>query len=1211
MCISTVGLQQIARFTSRFMIASRVWPCSTLAILFLACVGCTNSSDSLFDPVPSQHSGVHFSNPTLRADSLLQAFKVNHTFSDGGVAMGDLNNDGRPDLYFAGNVKQENELYLNQGNLQFREVTADAGVGLERTSSKGVALVDINQDGLLDIYVSVGGPASIQKSRANRLLVNQGVGEEGIPQFEERAEAYGIADSSYTTQAAFFDYDQDGDLDLYLLNNVTQARSRITIDRKLTDGQASNTDRLYRNNRDGTFTDVSAEAGIQIEGHGLGVAISDVNKDGWPDVYVANDFISNDLLYVNNGEGTFTNRIDEYVKHQSYSSMGVDVADVNNDRWNDIFVLDMLPPGNWRNKMMLRYFDQKTFEKALQIGYEPQYVRNMLQINNGPTPNDGLSFSEVGQLAGIEATDWSWASLLADYDNDGDRDLFVTNGYGKDMTNLDFSGKYQQVGVFGTEEAQQKKMTKLLEDLPRVTLPNYFFENEGELRFADRTGEWAASPPGLSSGAAMGDLDGDGDLDLVVNNMDEKATILENRASERDSSHALRVDLHGPDGNRGGLGTKLTLHNGTSTQYYDHSPYRGFESTVQPIAHFGLGADSTADSLEVMWPDGKTQLLTDLSAGQVLDVRYEAASLPSDSAAETPSDSLRFHDVAAERGLTYRHREREVNEFERTPILPHKLSMDGPALAVGDVNGNGRDDVLVGADRGHPTVLFRQTTDGQFRRDSLAGSARYEDRGALFFDADGDGDRDLYVVSGGPVRAADSTVYQDRFYHNENGTLQRVPDALPTEAASGSVVTAADYDADEDLDLFVGGRVRPGEYPLPPRSFLLRNDSEDGTVQFTDVTDERAPELADVGMVTDALWTDYDADGQLDLMVVGEWMPITIFENEGSTFSESTEQAGLGDTAGWWMSLEAGDFDSDGDTEYVAGNLGLNTRYEASPEQPMRIHAEDYDGNGAVDPVLTQYVEGTEVPVPRRDEIIAQIPGLKARFPTYDSYAQATFTDVFTERERADAYVREAVRFETSYLENEGDGTLSVRALPRSVQTAPVFGMETGDFDADGHLDMLMTGNWYAPSMRTGRLDAFVGAYLKGDGTGRFSVQDGTESGFFVDGDAKATARVATGDGSSLVLATQNDDSLQAFRPRPVDSMRTVQLRPLDQSAVLHFADGKTRRTEFYYGSSYLSQSSRVLRVPPGVERVVVRRSTGERRTLTMEEGTLAAGQER
>ncbi len=1107
--------------------------------LSLGLSGCADDGPApLFERLPPTESGVDFSNRIVEDDSLINPIDFDYVYNGGGVAAGDLTGNGRPDLYFAGNDVR-NRLYLNRGDLHFEDVTETAGVAAEGAWSTGVTLVDINQDGRMDIYVSVGGPESLSPTRANRLYVHQGVGPDGVPKFEERASAYGIADSSYSTHAAFFDYNQDGHLDLYVLNTATQRRGQVAIDPPLTEGQSETTDRLYRNDGDGTFTDVSKEAGIQIEGHGLGLAISDVNKDGWPDIYVANDFVSNDLLYMNNGDGTFTNRIDTVLKHQAYSAMGVDVADVNNDTWNDIVVLDMLPPARERNHMMSRFFDASSFRRSLRLGYEPQYVRNMLQLNNGPRPAGPLAFGEIGQLAGIAATDWSWAPLLSDFNNDGRRDLFVTNGYGTDVTNLDFIRRQEKILAFGTEAAQREKLRSEMESLPEVERRNYFFENEGNLTFRDRTDAWANTSPGLSNGAAVADLDNDGDLDVVTNNINDPATLLENRADERPRTHALRIDLHGPPGNRNGHGAKLTLFTDSTRQYHDHSPYRGYQSTVEPTIHFGLGADSTADSLRVVWPDSTTHLLTNIAADQTLDVSYDDATPSSSDPAETsrPTDSLLFREVTRERGLTYRHEETEINEFERTPLLPHELSEDGPALAVGDVNGDGREDVFVGADRGHRPVLFRQAPSGRFRRDTLDFDPRFEDRDALFFDANGDGHLDLYVVSGGPVRAPDESVYQDRLYLNDGtGTLRRADDALPDLRTPGSVVRAADYDADGTPDLFVGGRVRPGAYPLPPQSYLLRNDSEDGKVAFSDVTESVAPAMTDPGLVTDALWTDYNDDGRIDLMVVGEWMPITVFRNEEDGFTDGTTDAGLDDTAGWWLSLTAGDFDDDGTAEYVAGNLGLNTRYKASPSAPMRVYAKDYDGNGTIDPVLTHVVNGTRFPLARRDRMLDQIPGLKARFPTYRKYAEAPFESVFTAEERSDAYVAETVRFETSLLDPEGDGTFAVQALPIQTQTAPLFGLHPGDYDGDGLPDLLLAGNWSALHFRTGRANAFVGGLLRRDESGTFSFSPGTDTGFFVDGDARDIATVDTGADTPLVLVTQNDGPLKAFQPLPPSS---------------------------------------------------------------------------
>ncbi|MFB6273490.1 MAG: VCBS repeat-containing protein, partial [Salinibacter sp.] len=1043
--------------------------------------------------------------------------------------------------------------------------------------------------------------------------VNQGLGADSVPTFEEKAQKYGIADSGYTTHAAFFDYDQDGDLDLYVLNAAMEEQRYTRLLPKRTEGEAANTDHLYRNEGDGSFTDVSAEAGIQIEGYGLGVGITDINKDGWPDIYVANDFASNDLFYVNNGDGTFTNRIDRYLKHQSYSAMGADLADVNNDARTDIMVLDMLPWRNPRLRLVPTSPQYSSPARARRFGYAPQYDRNTLQLNNGVSPAGHLTFSEIAQLAGVDATGWSWAPLLADFDNDGDRDLFVSNGYGKDVTNLDIlSGRQKMVPYGGDRKTREKAFLEATEDLPSIHLPNRFFENDGHpgrgseqsLHFTDRTGAWATRRSGISNGAAFADLDRDGDLDLVTNNLNEEATVLENQASKRDSSHALQVRLYGPDGNRAGFGTRLTLYDDGTTQYHHHSTYRGYQSTVGQRIHFGLGADSTADSLEVIWPDDSRQLLTDIDAGQVLPLHYEDASPPpgeesSQNSGPAHTSSPLFDAVAAERGLDYAHTERPSQRRSQNPLLPHVFTKNEPGVAVGDVNGDGRDDVFVGADRGDAPALLLQAAPGQFTRRSLSMDPSFEDMGALFFDADGDGDQDLYVVSGGDAGPASSSAYQDRLYLNDGqGRFRRAPSgALPEMSASGSVVTAADYDRDGDLDLFVGGRVRPGDYPMPPRSYLLRNDSDKNQVQFVDVTTDVAPDLANVGLVSDALWTDYNNDGQVDLLLAGEWMPITLFRHSDTRFTEVTSAVGLEGTTGWWNSLAAGDFDRDGDMDYVAGNLGLNTKYETASSTPVRVYAKDIDKNGDLDPILTRYVDGTEVPAHSRGEFVEQIPEMKSRFPTYREYGKATIDEVLPPSEQKEAYVREAVRFETSYLENTDGHTFEVRSLPMRTQTAPVFGIMSGDYDGDGALDLLMVGNWYAPEEENGRADAFIGAYLRGDGTGHFRYESYSTSGFFVDGDAKGLAEVGTGEGNALVLAAQNDGPFRAFSTRG-RTARAVSLHARDRYAHLSYGDGETRKVEFYRGSSYLSQSSRVLYVPPEVEKTVIHEADGNQRTV-------------
>ncbi|PRY16358.1 VCBS repeat protein [Pontibacter ummariensis] len=1147
-----------------------------------------DKGDQLFHLLSPEDTGITFSNTLLENDTL-NAVEYDYLYNGAGVAIGDINNDGLQDIFFGGNMVSS-KLYLNKGNMKFEDVTEKAGVMTDRWVT-GVSMADVNSDGHIDIYACVAGPNKTP-DKPNMLFINNGDGT-----FTESAKAYGVADTGYSTQAAFFDYDKDGDLDMYLLTNALESFPRNNARPKKVDGQGLSTDRLYRNNGNNTFTNVSREAGILIEGYGLGIGIADINNDGWPDVYAANDFITNDLLYINNGDGTFSDQSRQYLKHQSWNAMGTDIADFNNDGLLDIVTVDMLPPDNLREKTMIAAANYDRFKHNLSLGYQPQYIRNTLQLNNG-----NGTFSEVGQLAGIHRTDWSWAPLFADYDNDGQRDLLITNGYRKDVTNLDFIIYKRQESQFGDEAHKSQTMAKLIKELPGVKVHNYVYQNTGNLSFADKSVEWGLDAPSYTNGTAFADLDNDGDLDLIMNNIDQQAFIYSNNANTLPDRHYLRVKFEGDQKNKAGMGVKLTLRYGERQLYHDHSVYRGYKSTVENVAHFGLGKDTLVNTLEIVWPDGRQQTLQNVKADQVLTLKHADAVAPATAPASAPIATLFQPLDSTVTGIGYKHKEYDFVDFKLQPLLMQKYSQGGPGLAVGDVNGDGLEDFYVGGSSDAAGKLYLQLTGGKFKEAPFTDTDKHsDDMGALFFDADNDGDLDLYVVSGGSEFQEGAAEYQDRLYRNDGkGAFEKSTSALPDTRSSGSCVIAADYDRDGDLDLFVGGRVVPQRYPLPAKSYILQNNGG----HFTDVTAQVCPELTQYGLITAALWTDADNDGQVDLMVAGEWMPVSLFKNKNGKFANVTQDSGLQDAVGWWNSLAAGDFDNDGDIDYIGGNFGLNSDYKASAKAPVSITAKDFDSNGSIDPVLGHYLMGKNYPAHPRDAMTDQMVTLRRKYQSFDSYARIGYEELFPEEWLRGAITAKSTHLQSSYIQNLGKGTFKVHPLPVQAQVAPAFGMAVNDYNGDGNLDLLLTGNNYGTEIQTGWYDASIGLYLHGNGKGGFAPVPVTRSGFFVDSDAKALAELALPTGQTMVLSSSNQGTIKAFRYG--QQKRVVQLSPADAWASITLQDGREVRQEFYYGATYLSQSSRTLAVPAGARAITIYDFKGKGREVALQQESLA-----
>ena len=1095
-------------------------------LLFLVVLlsACQREPERLFSLLSSDLTGVDFNNKIVEND-FENLVDYSYVYNGGGVAVGDINNDGLPDLYFTGN-QVDDQLYINitkpGQEIQFENITQKAGIKSGGWST-GVTMADVNSDGLLDIYVSRSGNRSAAE-RQNLLYLNQ-----GNNQFEERAVQFGIADTSYTNQAAFFDYDKDGDLDLFLITSTNLDRNPNKLVKTVEDGTGLSADILYKNNGDNTYTDVSIEAGILHDGMSLGLSITDFNDDGWEDIFVGNDFLANDLLYINNQDGTFTESAKSSFAHHSQFSMGNDFADINNDGLMDLISVDMLPADNEQRKKMAGPANFLQFEQSLRLGIHPQFMRNMLFVNQGNIKTKVgqqhitlPQFSEIGQFASVFSTDWSWSPLFADFDNDGLTDLYITNGYLRDVTDLDFVAYNVGLAEKGVKSNEiDQHMKDGAKTMATLKKQNFFYKNTNGTAFEDVTIQWSSKSPSLSNGAAYADLDNDGDLDIIANNINEKAFILKNNSQP---SPFLKVELKGNTPNIQGIGTVVKIYSHSGIQTQTKQPTKGFQSAINEALHFGLGTH-TVDSVEVIWPNFKTQVLTNIPPHQALTFEQSNAKPKELKPLEAPT---LFQDVSEDLNLNFVHTEVPYLDFNQEPLLPHKLSYQGPKLATGDMNGDGLEDFFMGGSYHHSGQIFIQQPNGKFSVKPLIQNELEkdeEDIGVALFDIENDGDLDLYLVSGSNEYFDNSPYYQDRLYINDGkGNFTRSPQALPNIRHSGTCVAVGDFDHDGYTDIFRGGGAIPLAYPKASPSYLLKNNKG----VFQDVTQTVAPELAQLGIVKDAVWADINQDKKPDLVIVGHWAPIRFFVNQSGKLSSKTE---LANSNGFWNCIKGADMDGDGDLDFVVGNRGKNERFKPSLKTPLTIYGNDFDQNGKWDAITTYYLGGVEYPVASRDEIVRHVPLLRKKFQNYSTFSKATIQEVLDRPQRDASVIFKAYEANSMYIENVGDGRFKMHPLPEQVQWSVVQDLWITDFNDDQILDILLVGNEYVTEPVSGQIDASYGNLLLGDKKGNFSVVPNRKTGIWAKGDCRSIVSITSANHQNLYVIARNGASLMTFTP--------------------------------------------------------------------------------